>query len=116
MTTRSDSGHHSPSDAPDSAHADLGSHELIGILDTIDVPIVVVGIHDRELSGRLRRLGIDPLGLKPRPKGVPMSFGGHQDDALAVSNGRRGEATHGAIEKFLILIELHDVIARPGTG
>ncbi len=42
MTTRSDAGHHSPSDAPDSAHADLGSHELIGILDTIDVPIVVV--------------------------------------------------------------------------
>ena len=61
-------------------------------------------------------LRIDALGLEPRPKGVPMGFGRHQDDALPVRNGGRGEATHRAIEKFLVLIELHDVIARPGTG
>ena len=39
-------------------------------------------------------------------------LGRHQDDSLAVGERGSSEATNGAVEKFLILIELHDVIAR----
>ena len=42
MTTRSNPDQRSESDAPDSAPDDSGSHEIIAMLDTIDVPIVVV--------------------------------------------------------------------------
>jgi hypothetical protein len=31
---------------------------------------------------------------------------------LSVGNGASGEATNGAIQKLLILVKLHDVIAR----
>jgi hypothetical protein len=37
---------------------------------------------------------------------------GHEDDTLPIGNGARREATNGAVEKLLILIKLHDVIAR----
>jgi len=40
----------------------------------------------------------------------------HQDDRLAVGERAGREATHRAIEELLILIKLHDVIARRGIG
>lgn len=40
----------------------------------------------------------------------------HQDDRLAVGEHAGREATHRAIEKLLILIKLHDVIARRRIG
>ena len=63
MTPRSDSGQGSPSDAPDSAPADSGTHEIIAILDTIDVPIVVVG-PDCTLA-RINRAATEAFALAP---------------------------------------------------
>ena len=40
----------------------------------------------------------------------------HQDQTLAVRERGSREATDGAIEKLLILVKLHDVIARPRVG
>jgi hypothetical protein len=37
----------------------------------------------------------------------------HEDDSLAVFDGSGREPANGAIQKRLILIQLHDVIARP---
>ena len=38
----------------------------------------------------------------------------HQDDALPVRESSTGEPADGAVEKILVLIELHDVIAWAG--
>ncbi len=61
MTTRSDLGRRSPNDPPDSTPNDSGTHEIIAILDTIDVPIVVVG-PDCTL-GRINRATTEAFGL-----------------------------------------------------
>jgi two-component system CheB/CheR fusion protein len=42
LTTRSDPAQRFPNDTRDSASAESGSHEIIAMLDSIDVPIVVV--------------------------------------------------------------------------
>ncbi len=63
MTARSDSGQRSSSDAPDSVPADSGTHEIIAILDTIDVPIVVVG-PDCTLA-RINRAATETFALAP---------------------------------------------------
>jgi two-component system CheB/CheR fusion protein len=63
VAPRSDPGQGSPSDAPDSAPADSGTHEIIAILDTIDVPIVVVG-PDCTLA-RINRAATEAFALAP---------------------------------------------------
>jgi two-component system CheB/CheR fusion protein len=63
VTARSDSGQPSPSDAPDSVPVDSGTHEIIAILDTIDVPIVVVG-PDCTLA-RINRAATETFALAP---------------------------------------------------
>ena len=60
--TRSDSGRRSPRDAPGAA-TDPGGNEIIAILDTIDVPILVVA-PDCTL-GRLNRAAIEAFSLAP---------------------------------------------------
>jgi hypothetical protein len=45
-----------------------------------------------------------------------MSGGGNEDDAFPVGDGTGRESANGAIEKFLVLIELDDVIAGAGGG
>jgi hypothetical protein len=57
-------------------------------------------------------LDIDAFGLETRPERIPMRAGRDQDDAFAIGERGRREATDGAIEKILILVQLHDVIAR----
>jgi two-component system CheB/CheR fusion protein len=61
VTTPSDSGQRTASDAPDSDPADSSTHEIIAILDTIDVPIVVVG-PDCTLA-RINRAATETFGL-----------------------------------------------------
>jgi two-component system, chemotaxis family, CheB/CheR fusion protein len=63
VTTRSDSGRRSPSDSPESTPADSGTHAIIAILDTIDVPIVVVG-PDCTLA-RINRAATEAFALAP---------------------------------------------------
>jgi PAS domain S-box-containing protein len=63
VTTQSDSGRRSPSEPPDSTPADSGTHEIIAILDTIDVPIVVVG-PDCTLA-RINRAATEAFALAP---------------------------------------------------
>ena len=63
MTTRSDSGQRSSTDAPDPDPADSGTHEIIAILDTIDVPILVVG-PDCTLA-RINRAAAEVFALAP---------------------------------------------------
>jgi two-component system CheB/CheR fusion protein len=63
VTTRSDSGQRSPTDAPDPDPAESGTHEIIAILDTIDVPIVVVG-PDCTLA-RINRAAAEVFALAP---------------------------------------------------
>src|ERR1041385_8806317 len=62
LMTRSDSGRRSPRDAPGAA-TDPGGNEIIAILDTIDVPILVVA-PDCTL-GRLNRAAIEAFSLAP---------------------------------------------------
>ena len=76
----------------------------------------LVGVNDGELSTALRGLHIDAFGLQARAEGIPVGERRHQDDALAVGERGSGEATDGAIEKVLVLVELHDVIARCRVG
>jgi hypothetical protein len=40
----------------------------------------------------------------------------HQDDALSVGERSASEPADGSVEKILVLIELHDVIAGRGVG
>jgi hypothetical protein len=39
----------------------------------------------------------------------------YEDDALSVRESAAGESADGAAEKILVLIELHDVVARAGV-
>src|SRR5437899_2636956 len=54
--------------------------------------------------------------LKAWANGLPVGERGHQDDAFTVRESSTGEAADRAIEKILVLIELHDVIARGGIS
>ena len=44
-----------------------------------------------------------------------MRQSGDENDAFAVRQGGRSEATHHAIEKVLVLVKMDDVIARGGV-
>jgi hypothetical protein len=39
----------------------------------------------------------------------------YEDDALSIRESAAGESADGAAEKILVLVELHDVIARPSV-
>ena len=75
-----------------------------------------VGINDGELSAALHGFEIDSLGLQARAEGLPVVLRRHQDYALAVGERGGGEAADGAVEELLVLVQLHDVIARRRIG
>ena len=62
MRPRSDSGQPFPSDPPD-APADSGDHEIVAILDTIEVPVVVVGPDC--ILARINRAAAETFALAP---------------------------------------------------
>ncbi len=76
----------------------------------------LVRVDNGKLSTRLRGLYVHSFSLQAGTERLPVGGRGHEDDTLAVGNGASREATNGAVEKLLILIKLHDVIARPCSG
>ena len=66
------------------------------------------------MSAFSRGVYIHTLGLEARAKRVPVAERRHQDDALAVGESSTGEPADGAVQKILVLVQLHDVIARGG--
>ena len=76
----------------------------------------LVRIDNGELSIALRGLYVHSLGFQAGSECLPVGGRGNEDHTLPVGNGASREATNGAIEKLLILVELHDVIARPCGG
>src|SRR5207245_7359790 len=84
-----------------------------GILD--EAGQECVGVNHRQLSTRPRRFHIHALRLEAWAKGVPVGERWHQDDALSVRESSAGEPADGAVEKILVLIELHDVVAWGGV-
>src|SRR5262249_14124617 len=50
-----------------------------------------------------------------RANAVPVRTRGHEDDALSLRETGMGEPADGAVEKILLLIELHDVMAWDGV-
>ncbi len=76
----------------------------------------LVRVNDCELSTPLSILYVHALGFQTGTKCIPMGSGGHENDTLAIGNRASREPTNGAIEKLLVLIKLHDVIAGPSGG
>src|SRR5215207_8722243 len=74
-----------------------------------------VGVNHRQLSTVPCRFHVHALGLEAWANGVPVGERWHQDDALSVRESSTGEPADGAVEKILVLIELHDVIAWGGV-
>ena len=74
----------------------------------------LIGVDDGQLAAILRGVDVHAFRLQTRTERIPVGRGGHQDDTLAVFNRAGREATYGAVEKLLILIELNDVIAGAG--
>jgi hypothetical protein len=70
----------------------------------------LIGVNHRQLSAFACSFHIYTLGLETRSEGVPVSERRHQDEALSVREGSAGESTYGAVEKILVLIQLHDVL------
>ena len=75
----------------------------------------LVGVNNTQLSAFLRALYVDPFRHQPRSKGIPVGQSGDENDAFAVRQRGRRKATDYAIEKVLVLVEMHDVIARGGV-
>src|SRR5205807_5309540 len=67
-----------------------------------------IGVNHRQLSAFPCRFHIHARGLEAWTNGVPVSERWHEDDALAICESSASEAADGAVEKILILIELHD--------
>ena len=76
----------------------------------------VVAVDDGELSAALHGVQIDAFGLQAWAEGLPVVLRRHQDHAFAVGERGGGEAADGAVEELLVLIQLHDVIARRRVG
>src|SRR5262244_3224452 len=74
-----------------------------------------VGVNHHQLPAIPRRVHIDTLGLEALARCVPVGERRHQDDALSVRETSTNEPADGAVEKILVLIELHDVIAWDGV-
>ena len=70
-----------------------------------------IGIDDRQLTAFLGRLDVYAFGDQARTEGIPMLDRRNQDNSLAVRQGGGREATNRAIQKVLILIKLHHMIA-----
>jgi hypothetical protein len=68
------------------------------------------------LSAALYGFQVDSFGLQARAERLPVVLCGHEDHALAVGERGGGEATDGAVEELLVLVQLHDVIARRRVG
>ncbi len=67
MTSQLGSDQHSSGDVPASVGADGPSAEMVGILDTVDVPILVVGLDCTVV--RFNRAATEALGLGPADLG-----------------------------------------------
>ena len=73
----------------------------------------LVSVDHRQLSASPCRFHVHAQALEACVKAVPMRKRRHQDDALSVRESSTDEPADGAVEKILLLVELHDVIARP---
>jgi hypothetical protein len=76
----------------------------------------LVCVDNRKLASILRRVYVNSFRLESWPEGFPVGGCWYQDDALAIHNCAGREATYGAIEKLLVLVQLNDVIARTRGG
>src|SRR5438876_784266 len=74
-----------------------------------------VGVNHRQLTAFPCRFHVHPFGLEAWAKGVPVSERWHEYHALSVRDSSTGEPADGAVEKILVLIQLHDVIAWGGV-
>jgi hypothetical protein len=74
-----------------------------------------VGVTHCQLSAFLCRMHIHALGLEAWAEGVPVGDRWKEHDALAVRETSTGVPADSAVKKLLILVELHDVIARGGV-
>src|SRR5688572_9773161 len=55
-----------------------------------------------------------PGAFEKWTKGVPVGERWRRDDALSVLDSSTGKPADGAVEKILVLIQLHEVLARAG--
>src|SRR4029453_8810581 len=90
------------------------AREYVGIRHRVthEVGQELVGVDDRQLSAFLRSSHIDALVLEVCVKAGPVWGRRHEDDALSVRETSTDEPAHSAVEKRLLLVELHNVIAR----
>lgn len=93
-----------------------GSTGFVGHRITHKLRQQFVGIDDGQLPGVFCPVDVDTFGLETRLECLPMCRRRHEDDALAVGEGRRGEATDRAVEELLVLIELDDMIRGPALA
>src|SRR5580704_5934426 len=71
-----------------------------------------IRIDDRQLAAFLGCLDVYAFGDKARAEGIPVLDRRNEDNSLAVRQRGGSEATNRPIQKVLILVELHHVIAR----
>src|SRR5215470_15820565 len=70
-----------------------------------------VSVNHSQLSAFPCRFHINAFSLEAWADAVPVVERWHEYDALSVRQSSAGEAADGPVEKILILIELHDVVA-----
>jgi hypothetical protein len=73
----------------------------------------LIGIDDRQLAAPLRCLNVDAFGDQSRSERIPVLDRRNEDDSLAVRQCGRSEAADRAIQKVLVLVKLHHMIAGP---
>src|SRR5215470_5699743 len=74
-----------------------------------------VSVNHSQLSAFPCRFHINAFSLEAWADAVPVVERWHEYDALSVRQSSAGEAADGPVEKILVLIELHDVIAWAGA-
>jgi hypothetical protein len=74
-----------------------------------------VGVNYRQLSAFSCRFHVHALGLETWADAVPVGERWHQYDALSIRESSAREPADRAVEKILVLIELHNVIAWSGV-
>src|SRR5215217_4718135 len=74
-----------------------------------------VGVYHGKLTIPLRGFNIHTFGLQARVKNVPVRHGWNEYHSFAVGKGRGGKTAHRSIEKLLVLIQLHDMVAGSGS-
>jgi hypothetical protein len=74
-----------------------------------------VRVNYRQLSAFPCRCHIHALGFEAWADGVPVGERWYQYDALSIRESSASESADSAVQKILVLIELHDVIAWAGV-